>query len=367
MYTRFIDEFVNIKDEMERLFLMLTNRPIQLIIKSKPSKGSQTILNNIEPRDPILFSGGVDSLSGAIKCISENSRNVLVHVNSNKQIFGNVRRILTHEFFNKTQTFCINVRIKSIKHRSFFSNTRGLLYLTVGYDVSRHIKSSKLIFCENGAQMLDIMLGSTAYGNAIATKNTNLKYLRLIEEILSKFEGDRFIIDYPFRNNTKSESIAAYLNSDLIQKSWSCYSTRGMGEMCGSCWNCFITKMSALAGGFPSNVLKFKTDPLANFLSSPLYLDNQRILYNLMTHYEKVINRNPTKIEELTKYGSLFQDPTELATRFGLELFLGISISLAGLKTKNGLGKKAEELLTKIDPSLLENRKERLASFKSSF
>jgi len=362
--TRFVNEFKHIKEKLEKLFLQLTGRPIELVFRLSRAAGSQAVLNNLEPQDPILFSGGVDSISGAIKIISQNPKGVLLHINSSKSIFGKVRKILVDDFFNKTYTYCIDARIKSRRDRSFFSNTRGLLFLTAGYVISKVLKSEKLVFCENGAQMLDIMLGSLAYNNATATKNTNIKYLKAIEDLFSHFEDRRFFVEYPLANRTKAESISEYLVDDLLSKSWSCYSSRNRSKMCGSCWNCFVTKMSALAAGF-SESLDFETNPLKEILTSNTFLDNQRILYNMMVFYQKVINEDAKALEEISRYEDVFTNSLDLATRFGLDLFLGISSSLSRIKNKNGLGRKADELLSRIDPSLILERKEFLESLSA--
>ena len=358
--TRFDDDFNSIKHDLERLFLLLTGRPIELVFRLPPARGSQAVLNDLEPQDPILFSGGVDSISGAIKTISQNPKSVLLHIDSSRPIFGKVRRILVGRSFNTTYTYCIDTRIRSEADRSLFSNTRGLLFLTAGYVVSKVLKSSKLVFCENGAQMLDAMMGSLAYNNAVATKNTNPKYLKEIENLLCRFEGRRFIIKYPLSSRTKSESISEYLNEGLLKKSWSCYSVRGRRKMCGSCWSCFITRLSVLAAGFRSESQDFETNPLREVLASSTFLDNQRIIYNMLVFYRKVIDEDCQVLNELRRYENVFRNPLDLATRFALDLFLGLSISLSSIKNKNGLARKADELLSGIDPSLLLHRKELL-------
>jgi len=85
-----------------------------------------------------------------------------------------------------------------------------------------------------------------------------------------------------------------------------------------------------------------------------------------MVFYEKAINGNSSVVEELSRYKNWFEDPVGLATRFGLDLFLGISVSLSSTKARNGLGRKAYELLSKIDRPLLRDRKEYLMSLKKS-
>lgn len=359
--TRFANKFNNIKEDLERLFFRLTGKPIELVFRLSAAAGSQTVLNDLESRDLILFSGGVDSISGAVEVITRSPKSVLLHVDSSKSIFGKMRKILVDEFFNSTHTYCVEARIKSRRERSFFSNTRGLLFLTAGYVISKALNSRRLVFCENGAQMLDIMLGSLAYDNAIATKNTNLEYLKAIEDLLCDFEGLRFVVDYRFMNRTKSELISEYISENLLKKSWSCYSARFRSRMCGSCWNCFITNMSVQAVGF-SESPDFETNPLRDTLTSNVFLDNQRILYNMMVFYKKVINGDLEVCDEIGRYEDILRHPLDLATRFGLDLFLGMSHSLSNIKNKNGLGRKAVKLLSEIDNSLLLERKELFAS-----
>jgi 7-cyano-7-deazaguanine synthase in queuosine biosynthesis len=362
--TRFVDCFKTIKEDLEKLFLLLTGKSIELILRLAPAKGSQTVLNESKSEYPILFSGGVDSISGAIKVLSQNSKGILLHINSSKSIFGKVRKVIADEAFNKNLTYCINARIKAKRHRSFLSNTRGLLFLTAGYVVSKLLHCEKVVFCENGAQMLDIMMGSLAYDNAVTTLNTNPKYLQAINRLLCDFEGTRFTVDYTLKNKTKSEAISEFLNKGLLQKSWSCYSTRMRSEMCGSCWNCFTTSMSSVAAGYPG-ILSFEVDPLSEMLDSTFFSDNQRILYNMLVFYSKVINQDKKVLAELENYEDVFSDPTELATRFGLDLYLGISNCLSKDSRKNGLGRKAGELLSGIDNSLLLDRRESLARLRA--
>jgi len=357
--TRFINEFKKIKKDLETLFFSLTGKKIKLFFRLATPKGTQTILTHQKFNNPTLFSGGIDSICGAIKILSNNSEGAILHVNSSKSIFGKVRKVLSDEAFDKSITYYINARIKSSRHRSFFSNTRGMLFVTAGYVVSKVLGGDGVFFCENGSQMLDIMVGSIAYNNAVTTQNTNLNYLQAITNLLSEFDGSKFSIYYPLKNQTKSEAISKYLNQRLIQKSWSCYSTRNRSRMCGSCWNCFTTSMSATAAGFPET-LAFEVDPLSATVNSIFFSNNQRILYNMLVFYSKVIKEDKKVMDEIEKFEDVFSDPKDLAIRFGSDIFLGVSECLSKIDKKNGLGKKADELLSEIDRSLLRNRKEKL-------
>lgn len=68
---------------------------------------------------------------------------------------------------------------------------------------------------------------------------------------------------------------------------------------------------------------------------------------------------------KIGRYEDVLENPLDLATRFSLDLFLGISIFLSNIKNMNGLGRKADKLLSGIDPSLLLDRKKYLASLRA--
>lgn len=362
--THFVKDFDSIKKDLESLYYNLTNRSLKINFASRSQTGSQETLDHIKPRDLVLFSGGVDSISGAVKTVSDDPNSVMIHVVSSNRVYGRVKKLI-NDFFTGTDIFCINARIKSRRHWSYISDTRGLLFLTSGYVVSRFLKSHRLVFCENGAQMLDALLESNAYNITKATKNTDFRYLTSIEELLSRFDDNRFSVNYVFKDKTKSELISKYVSEDLIDYSWSCYSSRGRINMCGFCWNCFITRMSALAAGVNADYLHYKHNPLLETIPSLMYSDNQNIIYDMLVFYEKAINQNPVATNELSRFEDTFRNPQALATRFGLDLFLGINSLLTRLRKTNGLGKKARELLGKIDPFLLEERKEQLTKLRN--
>jgi len=364
--TNYSEEFRAIKDDLERLYKNLTGKTLRVNIRPRRTIGSQETLDiNLPPSESILFSGGVDSTCGSIKLVSENSKCNLIHTASSKTGLGKILRILRNDLFSDLHTFCVNSRIKSERNRSFISNTRGLLNLTAGFVVTKFTRSKRLCFSENGAQLLDVMLGSSIYSARISsTKNTNLGYLEMIEYLLRSFDNSDFRVNYLFSTNTKSEIIAKYLDEDLLQFCWSCYSLRRK-RMCGFCWNCFITRMSAIATGAMPDVSAYQNDPLIQNIEDPVFLANQNIIYDLLVFYESVINERTKNLEEISIYEDLFKKPIELSTNFGLDIYLGIKNTLSKTRMRSGLGRKAEELLLAIDKKCLEERYEYLLSLRT--
>ena len=101
--------------------------------------------------------------------------------------------------------------------------------------------------------------------------------------------------------------------------------------------------MSTIAAGFPE-ILDFEADPLSETSNSIFFSDNQRILYNMLVFYSRVIKEDNKVMTEIEKFENVFSNPKELATRFGLDIFLGVSECLSKINKKNGLSKKADEL-----------------------
>ena len=230
--------------------------------------------------------------------------------------------------------------------------------------MNKTLNSDITYFCENGGQLLDVMLGSNVYMHSRATKNTNLRYLTIVNKLLNKFDENKFTINYLFKNNTKSEIIAEWIPEELMLSTWSCYNLRRT-KMCGTCWNCFITYMSALAAGINEKYLIFEVNPLTDSIDSDVYLNNQNIIYDLLVFYEKVINNEKNTHNILDEFNIYFTNPYELAKNFGLDIFLGVKTLLKKEKQRNGLGIKAESLLKRIDKKDLEDRQEFLLSLKT--
>lgn len=361
--TYYLKDFNNVKKDLENLYELLTGRNIILSFKQKTRIGDQSVLNHtFINKNPILFSGGVDSVAGSLKLL-ENNKKILLHVASSKTVFGKVRKTLANDFYNKNYTYCINSRIKSKKDRTAISNTRGLLYLTSGYVINRTLNSDKTYFCENGGQLLDVMLSFNVYVHSRATKNTNLRYLNIINDFLNTFDNRKYNVNYVFKNHTKSETIAEYIPDNYIISTWSCYNMR-RSKMCGSCWNCFITNMSAIAAGINEKYLLFDADPLTEIIDSKIYLSNQNIIYDLLVYYEKVINYDEVIHKNLNVFNMFFKNTSKLARDFGLDIFLGVKKILKNKKSRSGLGIKAESLLKKIKEEDLENRKNYLYSLR---
>jgi hypothetical protein len=127
--------------------------------------------------------------------------------------------------------------------------------------------------------------------------------------------------------------------------------------------------MSMLAAGIEENAEAYENNP---FLIGPSpvgeeYKRKEDIIYYLLTFYAKVLRDDAeakSKLEVLT--GEFFKDPVELATRFGLDIYLALLKSSSTLNRidLSGIGRKAIELLKKSPIEILRQREKDLLTLR---
>jgi 7-cyano-7-deazaguanine synthase in queuosine biosynthesis len=360
--TKYKSQFNILKSEIELLYNVLTNRQIEIKVKAGKSSGSYLSLESNELDSILLLSGGIDSIAGGV-LYSDTPRLSFLHINSNKEVFGKVRKLMQITPLNNNSIHYIDTKIKGIsQNRSAFSNTRGLLFLGASAILLNFYGGTSVKFCENGSQMMDVMLGSDVYSSSRSTKNTNLKYLSLVESFIKKIFPS-FKIEYPFLHSTKAEMIVKHLSGDLIAHSWSCYNMYN-SQMCGSCWNCFITKMSLLAAGFPSGYMKTRQNVFVDIIDDAIYISNQNIILDMLRFYYDLLHSEAYAIEIISNFNSYNNNVIDLMQRFALDLYLGVGKSLNSLSSLNEFGKTIQSFYLQIDQNELNNRAHYLRSLR---
>lgn len=364
--TAFSDQFKSIKDRLQSLFFNLTGKRIELIFESGSPQLSVYRLNE-QPtyRKIVLFSGGLDSLCGAIYT-SKKHKVILAHCIRNQITFHNVLELYYSSSLKKTILFCYDARSRSTKGGS--ANTRGLLFLSFAYAIAASLGIRSILFCENGSQMLDVLLGSPVYPTKEATKNTNLNYINSIQEIFEDFDNEKFSIEMPFKEFTRAEIVIRFKKEIDFKKTYSCFTTRAKTKMCGICWNCFIRQMSLYALNIKEEKSLYEQNPfelVSEIERTKVYNERMSILFYLLSFYENVLNRDPNSLNEIKLNArNYFNNPIDLATRFAKDIFLGVYKSLQKIDQNrlNALGSKAIELLNKIDKDVLLEREYELLS-----
>lgn len=362
--TSFPYSFFSVIEQLQSLFFHLTNLRIRLKVVPCPFEGGPERLDEGSSyKKTILFSSGLDSLCGAIK-FSKQYATTLTHCQTNQVLFHKVLELSRMPSLNRSPLFCFDAMTRSKTGGP--SNTRGLLFLSFAYSVAASLGINSVMFCENGSQMLDVMLGSLVYPNKPATKNTNPVYTEKIEKLLSSFSEKHIRIERPFQRFTKAEILSPLRDQIKFERTFSCFTTRGKSAMCGICYNCFMRRMSLSAIDVkedPNTYEKHPFELVDREERTESYQSRLRILFHVLRHFAKVLNGDSFTLDEVKLSArDYFEDPTDLVTRSAEDIFLGVmkSLETIGDDRLNPLGKKAKELLTQIDRQLLIERDEEL-------
>lgn len=215
--------------------------------------------DNMTPDEIALFSGGVDSLAGAVMDVVGNGKKMaLVGHHSSSKVFQHQKQ-LVHEFQERgigRQAFFIPVEVtnSNVKAKEYTQRTRSFLFASLAAVVAGIYGKSRFTFYENGVISLNLPLSKDAMG-ARSTRTTHPRVIRGFERVFSAVLGEKVEIDTPLQWLTKTEvarKLKEYEFEGLLGKSSSC--TRPYGwtkekHHCGLCSQCIDRRFAVLAAG----------------------------------------------------------------------------------------------------------------------
>lgn len=221
------------------------------------------------PDRVVMFSGGLDSLAGAVETAATGSKLVLVSHRPASTIDARQRNLF--ESFGKhfpKQSVRIPVWInkKGSLGREPTQRTRSFLFTALGTLVAHSIEANGIRFYENGVVSLNLPLAGEVL-RARASRTTHPIALHLLASLCTAVMERDFIVDNPYLFKTKTEVVtilASHRAEDLIAYSCSCAHTifkLNKRRHCGLCSQC-IDRRFAMAG---ANLLAH--DPAADYVS----------------------------------------------------------------------------------------------------
>jgi len=213
-----------------------------------------------------LFSGGLDSLAGAIELLEAGKRLVLVgHHDSpltdhtQTALFSSLRSYFPAHQFSQRRLFLRPAPSDSRQARplpgapEITTRTRSLLFLAAGVAVADGIGAQiPLQVPENGFIGLNVPLTAARVGS-LSTRTTHPYFMQKIAALLSAL-GLQHTLENPFRLATKGEALAGSSRRDIIETmapaSVSCSHPEaarwheGLQGNCGYCYPCMIRRAS---------------------------------------------------------------------------------------------------------------------------
>lgn len=259
---------------LERMLNFLTGDRWAIQFRARPPK----FANQVAPPNLILpsftsinlFSGGLDSLIGAIDLLEAGQTPLLVsHAGepavskAQDECFKELKSHYSNNHFDRFRSW-VTFPKDLVRNVSSEDSTRGrsFLFFALGVFAGTGLRSNFIMNApENGFIALNVPLDVLRLG-ALSTRTTHPFYIARWNELLRTLNIPGRIKN-PYWKRTKGEMVASCLNGALLAKivpqSLSCASPtkgrwQGRGtEHCGYCFPCLIRRASLLATGDPTN------------------------------------------------------------------------------------------------------------------
>lgn len=230
----------------------------------------------------LLFSGGIDSLAGALEKIrTTNDEICLVSHQSGVPSVKLTQRTLYDEinriYPNRCKHYKFRCGLAKKKSKDETQRTRPFLYCSMAYAIAATYNQDNIAVYENG--ITSINLGETQdLMNGRASRTTHPKTIGLLEKLFTEISGKPFKINHPFLFKTKTDVVEILKQNDglkLLDSSVSCSRTfqKPQGTThCGRCTQCVDRRFAVYA----NKVEKFDENGIYkfDFLKSLLTDDN---------------------------------------------------------------------------------------------
>jgi 7-cyano-7-deazaguanine synthase in queuosine biosynthesis len=232
----------------------------------------------------MLFSGGLDSLAGAVQEILVGRRKVALVSHRSTSKIGPTQRHLVRELSQRLadkshSPLHLPVTINKGKRlaHEYTQRTRSFLFVAIGAAVARLLGRDRVRFYENGVVSMNLPLTLHALGGR-ASRTTHPRVLDGFTRILSELFGTTFTVENPFLLRTKADCLGHLKHlgqADLCATTISCAHTWERTKHhthCGRCSQCVDRRLVAIAAG-----LSDREDPPEMYKCDVLTAPRERI------------------------------------------------------------------------------------------
>lgn len=261
----------------------------------------------------VLFSGGLDSLAGALDELgARQTRVTLVTHRSSDFMTGHQNALvkeLKHRFRNRILFVPItNTLTGGLAPKEGSQRTRTFFFSAIAGAVANLQGGPGIRFYENGIMSLNLPLSGQVVGTA-ATRSTHPRTLAEMSLFLEAALGRQYTVDNPYVFRTKAEVLQVIEqcgHGDLIERTISCTEvrkrTRGCTH-CGGCVQCLHRRFGVEAAGLTARDQEAKY--ALKLFSSPFEGDAKTMIVDLV--------RSARAFAEMSDAGFLTKYALELA------------------------------------------------------
>jgi len=206
------------------------------------------------PERVLMFSGGLDSLAGAVETATGGGRLVLVSHRPVSTLDSRQKKLFT-ELQKQFPDQLVHIPVWINKAESFgrepTQRTRSFLYSALGTLVAQSVEAGGVRFYENGVVSLNLPIAEEAL-RARASRTTHPLGLHLLSSLCAAVTERDFIVDNPYLFKTKTEvvaSLATHQAAHLIAHTCSCSHSMFQSKTqrhCGRCSQCIDRRFATM-------------------------------------------------------------------------------------------------------------------------
>ena len=204
-----------------------------------------------------LFSGGIDSLAGALERLADTNEKVILASHQSQSATTRTQRALVNElkqkYPNRVDHYSFECTLRKCRAAEETQRTRSFLYASIGYAIASACNSSDLFVYENGVTSINLPRREDL-ANARASRTTHPKTIHLLSEFFSLLKNSTFNIRTPYLFCTKRDVIEKLCNKapQLLPSTVSCTQTFKIDSQathCGHCFQCIDRRIASYAAG----------------------------------------------------------------------------------------------------------------------
>jgi len=258
-----LQAFERVKQVLEYLLFVLSHD--SWTFKFERAKGTPEGARDwpIANGKTLLFSGGLDSLAGAVDLIDElgpESVQLASHVTANlvtKSCQDQLGDYLTKKYKKAPERVVVRTGGRKYKSLTFPSDTdreetqrtRSLMFLTIAALAARRTGRSKLVMiAENGQMAIHLPLSAARIG-AFSTHTAHPEFVSQVSEFFTQLLEYPIAIENPYLYRTKAEVVEklASAHKSAVALSVSCWRGSRLGKSfnhCGQCIPCLVRRIA---------------------------------------------------------------------------------------------------------------------------
>jgi 7-cyano-7-deazaguanine synthase in queuosine biosynthesis len=209
-----------------------------------------------QPDEVLLFSGGLDSLTGTVDVLESCKSRLLLVSHQSSSKMAAVQKRLADDLKTRFPGRVMRVPIRITKHRrkalEFTQRTRSFLFAALAVTLAQLAGKKRINLSENGITSFNLAIAGSVVG-ARATRSTHPKVLHGLSAFLAALLREEIEINSPFLWNTKAEVCRFLAHSnhrDLCAHSVSCSRVHEITRLkthCGRCSQCIDRRFATLA------------------------------------------------------------------------------------------------------------------------